>query len=235
VKLLDRIVKEFPELADSQADLAHALARLADLLTELGRRQEAEEIRRRTILQYEMLKTNFPDDPVHRRNLVLSYLELSSLLRDLGRPTEAAEPCRKALELDPDNHRVNNQLAWFLASSPEPPPQDTALAVRLAKKAVTAVSQDADYRNTLGVAYYRQGDDKAAVAELKTAMSLRSGGNSFDWFFLAMAHWRLGDSDQAQTWFDRAVKWMDSHTPQDRELHRFRAEAEAMLAGPGKR
>jgi hypothetical protein len=80
------------------------------------------------------------------------------------------------------------------------------------------------------VAHYRNGDDKAAVAELETAMSLRAGGDSFDWVFLATAHWRLGGRDKARTWFDRAMQWVDGHRPHDHELRRFRAEAEAMLA-----
>ena len=113
--------------------------------------------------------------------------------------------------------------------------RDPARAVRLAKKVVTARPESANYRNTLGVAYYRSGDDRAAVAELERAMSMQAGGTSMDWFFLAMAHWRLGDRDKARIWFDRAVQWMDRHKPQDDELCRFRAEAQAMLADPGQR
>ena len=66
-------------------------------------------------------------------------------------------------------------------------------------------------------------------------MSLRAGGSSYDWFFLAMTHWRLGDRDKARAWFDRAVQGMHRHNPQDGELRRIRAEAEAMLADAGKR
>ena len=113
--------------------------------------------------------------------------------------------------------------------------RDPALAVRLAKKAVDARMHEANYWNTLGVAHYRNGDDKAAISELETAMSLGAGGTSMDWFFLAMANWRLGDRDQAQSWFDRAVQWMDKHKPHDDELRRFRAEAEALLAVGGIR
>ena len=45
----------------------------------------------------------------------------------------------------------------------------------------------------------------AAIDELEKAMSLRKGGDSFDWFVLAMAHCRLGDRDKARRWFERAV------------------------------
>jgi tetratricopeptide (TPR) repeat protein len=235
VKLLERLVQEWPVSALCRADLAQTLAGLANLLKGPGRRPEAEAIRRRVIRQYETLKADFPEDPHHRLNLVLSYLELVSLLWELDRQTEAAEPYRKAFELSPEDPAVNNELAWFLATSPEPRLRDATLAVRLAQKAVTGRPQSADYRNTLGVAHYRNGDDKAAVAELEAAMRLRAGGDSYDWFFLALAHGRLGNGDQARTWLDRAVQWMDRHKPHDDELRRFRAEAEAMLAEAGKR
>jgi hypothetical protein len=45
-----------------------------------------------------------------------------------------------------------------------------------------------------------------------------------------MAHWRLGNRDEALMWFDRAIKWMERHLPHDDELLRFRAEAEALVA-----
>jgi Flp pilus assembly protein TadD len=108
--------------------------------------------------------------------------------------------------------------------------RDAALAVRLAQKAVAAGPQSADYRNTLGVAHYRNGDDKAAVAELHKAIGLRGGGDGCDWFFLAMAYWRQGERDQARQWFDRAAQWMDKYEPHKDELRRLHAEAKALLA-----
>jgi serine/threonine protein kinase/Flp pilus assembly protein TadD len=234
VNLLDRAVEKLPELVYPRADLAQTLAGLADLLKDLGRRQEALEIRHRVIRHYEMLKADYAEDPQLRRSLVLSYLELVRVLCDLGRQAEAAEPLRKALEMDKPDPAVNNDLAWFLATNPEPRLRDGALAVRLAQKAVTGRPESGNYMNTLGAAYYRNGDDKAAVGALETSMSMRAGGDSFDWFFLAMAHRRLGDRDKAQMWFERAVQWMDRHKPQNDELSRFRAEAKAMLADSGK-
>jgi tetratricopeptide (TPR) repeat protein/tRNA A-37 threonylcarbamoyl transferase component Bud32 len=235
VELLDKLVKDFPESALGRADLARTLAGQANLLKDPGRRREAEANRRRAIRHYETLRADFPEDPNHRGSLAVNYMELVHLLWALGRQTEAAEPYRKALELDPEDPAVNNVLAWYLATSPEPRLRDAALAVRRARKAVTARPQSGAYRNTLGVAHYRNGDDRAAVAELERAMRLRAGGDGFDWFFLAMAHRRLGDRARARAWFDRAVRWTDRHRPHDDELHRFRAEAEAVLAEAGKR
>jgi hypothetical protein len=65
-------------------------------------------------------------------------------------------------------------------------------------------------------------------------MRLRAGGDGFDWFFLAMAHRRLGERDKARLWFARAVQWMDRHRSHDEDLRSVRAEAEALLAEAGK-
>ncbi len=224
VDLLDRLVEELPESVHPRIDLTRTLPHLADLLKHVGRWQEALDLRRRVIHVSETLEAKFAEDTEHRRNLVLSYLELARLLYGLGRQTEAAEPYRRALELEGDDPVVNNELAWFLVTSPEPSLRDAARALRLAQKVVTARPESADYRNTLGVAYYRSGDDRAAVAELERAMSLQADGTPSDWFFLAMAHWRLGARDKARTFFDRSVKWMDGRKKQDDELCRIRAE-----------
>ena len=66
------------------------------------------------------------------------------------------------------------------------------------------------------------------------AMDLRKGGDCFDWFFLAMAYWRLGEKDQAHQWYSRAVRWMDKNQPKNEELRRFRSEA-ANLFGVEKK
>ena len=237
VNLLDQAADESPQSVYPRMDLARTLPHLADLLKGLGRREEALGIRRRVIHIYETIKANYANDAEHRRNLAVSYLDLARLLCEFGRHAEAAAPYRKALETEEDDATVNNDLAWFLATSPEPCLRTTSprtRAVRLAMKAVTAEPESANYRNTLGVAYYRNGDDKAAIGALETSMRMQAGGDSFDWFFLAMAHWRSGDRAKARMWFDRAVEWMDRHKPHDDELCRFRAEAEAMLV-PGDR
>ena len=59
-------------------------------------------------------------------------------------------------------------------------------------------------------------------------MELRDG-DSFNWFFLAMAHWQVGEKDKARQWYAKAVAWMDKNKPTDAELTRFRAEAKALL------
>src|SRR5262249_33057360 len=90
-------------------------------------------------------------------------------------------------------------------------------------------------RNTLGVAQYRRGNWAAAIEALTKSMELYAATPEEErWeaastYFLAMAHWQLGHRDEARPWYDRAVRWMEKYKPHDEELHRFRAEAKALL------
>jgi tetratricopeptide (TPR) repeat protein len=135
-----------------------------------------------------------------------------------------------AIERNPGNGCAHNELAWLLVTCAAPYVRKPAEGVKLARKAVELGPNNGSYWNTLGAAHYRAGNWKEAVAALERAMQLRNGGNSYDWFFLAMAHWQLGEKDKARQWFDRAVRGMHKHFPKAKEeLGRFRAEAAELL------
>src|SRR5262249_551464 len=85
------------------------------------------------------------------------------------------------------------------------------------------------YWNTLGAAHYRAADWKNALAALEKSMDLRKGGDSFDWFFLAMTHWQLANKQEARKWYDKGVEWMDKNAKENEELRRFRSEAEEVV------
>jgi serine/threonine protein kinase/WD40 repeat protein len=131
---------------------------------------------------------------------------------------------------------ANNQ-AWRLATNPNPKQRDPARALKLAQKAVQLAPREALCWNTLGVAYYRAGHWKEAIAALAKSMELQKGAlESFDAFFLAMAHWQLGEKEKARRWYDRAVRWMERHKDRlqgnkklAKELRRFCAEAAELL------
>jgi tetratricopeptide (TPR) repeat protein len=147
----------------------------------------------------------------------------------LGRWDEAIAAFRKAIELDPQHAKAHNGLAWLLATCSDANFRDPTQAVAIAKKAVELAPKREGIANTLGVAHYQAGDWKAAIAALKTSMELCQGGDSYDWFFLAMAHWQLDEKDNAREWYDRAVQWTDKNQPTNEELRRFRAEAAELL------
>jgi serine/threonine protein kinase/Tfp pilus assembly protein PilF len=145
---------------------------------------------------------------------------------------EAMNEFRAALRVEPDDAVAHNSLAWLLATCPDVKLRDYTLALAHAHKAFKLAPgrHVGAVWNTLGVAHYRNRDWRAAIEALMKSVQFRRGGNSTDFFFLAMSHWRLNETGKARAWYDRGVAWMDEHNPQDEELKRFRAEAAALLS-----
>jgi tetratricopeptide (TPR) repeat protein len=157
------------------------------------------------------------------------HLDLGLALARKGLVGEAIAAWNEALRLEPRNAHHHNNLAWLLATCPEAKFRDPRRAVELAQKAVELTPEEGSHWNTLGVAHYRAGDCNAAIAAFEKSMELRKGGDSFDWFFLAMAHWQLGEEKKAREFFDQALQWMDKNQANNEELRRFRAEAKELM------
>jgi tetratricopeptide (TPR) repeat protein/tRNA A-37 threonylcarbamoyl transferase component Bud32 len=155
----------------------------------------------------------------------------------LGREAEAIAILERLVELRPGSARACNDIAWYYVTGPvETRAPERALP--LALKAVELGKTNHNELNTLGVVYYRLGEFTNAIATLELGIKTESaGGSAHDFFFLAMAHQRLGDSARADDYFAKALKWLE-HQPSlpsesKQELEAFRAEAEAVL-GKGK-
>jgi tetratricopeptide (TPR) repeat protein len=222
-----------------QRYLGRAYSHLGLIVAGRGRSVEAKKIYDQSADLLSRLVKDYPDQFYYRDDLVRTRMRQGTLQDKLGNHRQAAEHYRQvvqlyrqALQLNPKSIAANNSLAWFLATCPELSLRDAREAVRLAKQAIAiAAEPEAGYLwNTLGVAQYRIGDCRAAVESLKKAMALHSGGDGYDWYFLAMAHWRLGNREEARGWLAKGVQWLDKNQTQNEELHRFQAEAQALLS-----
>jgi serine/threonine protein kinase/tetratricopeptide (TPR) repeat protein len=241
--LLVKLVEEFNEEGHRGA-LAYNSDLLGHLSKESGRFSQAAPAFRQAMTVWQKLHTDFRKDD-YRRYQSLSHAWLIETLAAQARQIEKdgtlsdgdrrkkARACRhEAKELVQDGLKrglqapvwVNN-TAWRLATDANPANRDPALAVELAKLAVKREPKQGMWWNTFGAAQYRAKDWKAAIEALEKSMELRNGGDSFDWFFVAMTHWQLGEKAKARQWLDRAVErmWLNE------ELWRFRAEAAALM------
>jgi tetratricopeptide (TPR) repeat protein len=155
---------------------------------------------------------------------------LADALRQAGRLEECLAEYRKAAELAGNDSRMLNNIAWVLATCPEAKLRDPGQAVQLARKAVELEPLDGGAWNTLGVALYRAENMQEAITALRKAEELESG-KYFAWnaFFLSMVRWKVGEKQQARKEYEQAVQWMDKTHPNDKDLRRFRAEAEELL------
>lgn len=89
-----------------------------------------------------------------------------------------------------------------------------------------SVALKPNFSNTLDATLWGAGDWKATVAALKKSTVLSNGRDgAFDWFFLAMNRWQMGQKDKARKCYDQAVQWIVKNMPNDEDLVHFRAEA----------
>jgi cytochrome c-type biogenesis protein CcmH/NrfG len=142
---------------------------------------------------------------------------------------KAVHAFEEAVRLEPNDPRGPNDLAWLLTLSKVVGVRDPARAVELARRSVELDPHNGNGWTTLGMAHYYAGDYQDAAAALKKAAALHSGGPGaiagYQWFFLAMAHWKLGNREEGRRWYDTARTWMETNYPGHKDLRRFRAEA----------
>ncbi|MBI1913560.1 MAG: tetratricopeptide repeat protein [Planctomycetes bacterium] len=224
------------KLGPDDRETLSSMVNLANSYEGLGRHPEALNLRQEVLASSKCkFGIDHPETLRNMNNLANSY-EAVGRNADALKLREETLALRKA-KLGPDHPDTlwsMNGLAWLLATSPDAKFRDPKRALELAKKAVelapnSSLPKDGAIWNTLGVCYYRSGKFKASIEALEKSMNLRKGGDSFDWFFLAMACWQLGRKEEGRQWYDKGVVWMDKNQPRNDQLRRFRAEAAEVL------
>jgi serine/threonine protein kinase/tetratricopeptide (TPR) repeat protein len=234
----EKIARENPTLPHYRAELAWTHDFVAERLRPEGRPEDIEKHYVRSLKLRQELVAECPGVPEYRQALAVSQHKLGSWLSETGRALEAEQAYRQALILQeklvtefPNTSGYHNVLAWRLVTCPDSKLRDPSRAVDLAKKAVQLAPDIGSIWNTLGVAQYRAGNWEDAVAALEKSMQLSNGGDSSDWFFLAMAHWHLGEKEQARKRYEQGIQGMEKETDDElrRELRYFCAEATELL------
>jgi WD40 repeat protein/serine/threonine protein kinase/Flp pilus assembly protein TadD len=128
-----------------------------------------------------------------------------------------------------------------------PPPADARLHVARARvfacigdkekaeaacaKAVELEPTNLTIRLECSLVYGNLGQWDRALSHLSKASELeRADANlGFWWFQLAIAHWHVGEKDEAGHWYGQALKWMATNQPRNAKLRRLRAEAAYLL------
>jgi probable HAF family extracellular repeat protein len=167
---LDEAIAEFREAIRLNKDYALAHNGLGTALYAKGQVEEAIAAYHEAI----RIQKNYPD----------AHHNLGLALGAKGKVEEAIACFRKAIEIDPKHAYAHKGLAWLLATCSDAKLRDPDQAVKLAKKAVQLAPKMGDCWYTLGVAHYRAGDWKAAIAALNESVKLGKGGDAYDFFSL---------------------------------------------------
>jgi len=126
-----------------------------------------------------------------------------------------------------------NVLAWRLVAGPEEM-RNPEVALRLAQKAAKLRPSNSFFHNTLGVAHYRSGQYKQALAVLQKTDKVnrlkQSGGIPWDVAFIAMAQYQLGHHEEAKKSLKRLRGLLkEGSFAGDPEGQGFLREAEALI------
>jgi Flp pilus assembly protein TadD len=97
---------------------------------------------------------------------------LGAALLALGKRSEAARHLREAVRIEPGTSAYANNLAWVLATAPEPDLRDGPAAVELAERARSLDGDDPGILDTLAAAYAEAGRYEEAVATARRAIDL---------------------------------------------------------------
>jgi serine/threonine protein kinase/Tfp pilus assembly protein PilF len=235
--LLSVLAKRFSAVPKYREELASGYRGLGILLQDAKRPEEAVKAYSEAVVLYDKLVKDFPESSDYVKYLGGALYRLALLEHDPEKLAEARRILEKsigveqvtALERAAPHVEARNNLAWFLATCPDKRFRNPAQALTLARGVVEQAPEVGLAWNTLGVALYRTGNWKAAIAALEKSMELRKGGDGLDWFVVAMAHWQLGEKDEAFAWYNRAVDWMRKANRADDELCRFCDEAAELL------
>ena len=106
------------------------------------------------------------------------------------------------------NHRNTWVRAYVYSSCPDHSFRNPSLALRDANHAVTEASSAPQWQ-MLGVAHYRNGNWQATIDAIAKARQLRRKHDLFDYFFLAMAHRRLGEVQAAEDAYEHALELLE--------------------------
>jgi tetratricopeptide (TPR) repeat protein len=235
-------IKIDPNYAKAYVNLGVAYkdqGRLDDAVTAYGQaiKLQPESVTANNGLGYTYLAKGRPEEAVTCFRKVIkidpsnagAYNGLGVALTRQGQWREGIAAFEKASRLGPGEPVIHTNLAWWLTSCPDQQLRDPRRAGEAAAKAVKLAPQSAMAWQVSGWAHYRARAWKDSIAALEKSVALEGEASAWQGFFLAMAHWRLGNKLDAREWYDRALRWMAEHAPQDDHLRRFCDEAGQLM------
>ncbi len=239
LRLHEQTVKDCREKPALASDLADAYSHLAGVYGTLSAYPKASEMLGKSVAIHETNIARTPADDAEMAQLASACAGMGYFAHLDRQAPAAKEWCRKAiaafdryLVMRPDKFAAYNNFAWFLATCPVAELRNPHRAVELARRLPEMLPSRHEGWNTLGVALLRARAPREALVAFQQAMALHSGGDGFDWFFVAMAHQDLGHHAEARRWFDRADRWTVDEWYFHIELRSIRNETAAYLDLP---
>jgi serine/threonine-protein kinase len=116
-----------------------------------------------------------------RSDLEQAHARLQRVLLSLARGTDGLRRLQDIAANAPDSPRMLDELAWLLATNPDPKSRDGAEAVRLAERACVLTERRIPVLlDTLGAAYAEAGDFPRAINAIEEALKRADSSGDSD-------------------------------------------------------
>ena len=128
-------------------------------------------------------------------------------------------------------HGNEPDAAWFVTAFPEFDFTDPAKRDAI-DKAIAEKPKRSDVLTNRARALYFAGykNWKGSVGDFQKIVKQRNGSDAFDRFHLAIALANTGQTDEARSWFNRGVEWMEKNKgSEDEELVKLQGEAKQAI------
>jgi eukaryotic-like serine/threonine-protein kinase len=234
VEIYESLAARPPGDPDSRFQQAVSLNYLAKHILASRKMPAAEPTFLRSMSIARDLVSRFPDIPQYRNLLSSDLIEWAELMIGEKRRAEAERVFNEldTIVVDPGQvpmiNNINN-FAWRLAVRPESSPHEPASAVRLARRVVKLVPNEANFWNTLAMTLLRNGELEAASTAIDRAMSLRQDKDPADLLILALIRARQGDAEASRRYYNAAVGLIEKDGKPDPDLASIRAEAARLI------
>jgi tetratricopeptide (TPR) repeat protein len=198
-------IAAFSETLDKQREVAKYWSHRAEAYAETGHWKEATADFAKAI---DLKK----DDPFYRYRQALACLQAGDVSHYRKLCAEMVEQFGPVAKAD-----SAHWVVWTCALSADAV-ADWTLPLQLAEKAVADNPKNYRALHDYGAVLYRAGQSKEALRRLTEAvLAYKNHEKSLsdiasDWSFLAMAHNRLGNAEEAKKWHDQAVQSIDLET-----------------------
>jgi tetratricopeptide (TPR) repeat protein len=169
----DAAIAGFEAVLQAIPNQPDATLKLADVLLQLGRREEA--VGRIKASLAALQSVDQPQAKVLRSRLLTRLGDIAAAQQDVA---GAIEQYGQALAQWPENYQATNNLAWLLATTANPANRNGKRAVALAERARAMVAKaEPNVLETLAAAYAANAQFEQAVKTAQLAQSLAREAN----------------------------------------------------------
>jgi WD40 repeat protein len=167
-----------------------------------------------------------------RRELALADDVSARLRADEHLAPDLRQAALRLVEAVGDDPDALDEDAWAVVKSAGREMAAYRTGLRRAERACQLIPSDAGLLGTLGVAQFRTGAYREAIATMDRRSALRNGPTATDLAVCAMAHEKLGKHDAARDAIEKLRAEMKKPANQkNEELQSLLREAEALVAG----